>query len=67
MFPLIFLCFALPFPKRGSLILENLVLRQQLAVLKNSSTVVLPFTLLTSSSGLWFVDSGRNGSAHSPS
>ena len=34
MFPLILLCFALLFPKRGSLILENLVLRQQLAVLK---------------------------------
>ena len=34
MFPLILLCFALPFRKRGSLILENLVLRQQLAVLK---------------------------------
>ena len=34
MFPLILLCFALLFPKRGSFILENLVLRQQLAVLK---------------------------------
>ncbi len=34
MFPLILLCFALLFRKRGSLILENLVLRQQLTVLK---------------------------------
>ena len=34
MFPLILLSFASLFPKRGSLILENLVLRQQLAVLK---------------------------------
>ncbi len=34
MFPLILLCFALLFRKRGSLILENLVLRQQLAVQK---------------------------------
>jgi len=34
MFPLILLCFALLFRKRGSLILENLVVRQQLAVRK---------------------------------
>ena len=34
MFPLILLCFALLFRERDSLILENLVLRQQLAVLK---------------------------------
>jgi len=34
MFPLILLCFALLFRERDSLVLENLVLRQQLAVLK---------------------------------